>query len=648
MSTSLFTGLSGLRSFETYLDVIGNNIANANTVGFRGSRATFGDLLSLTISPGASPTATVGGRNPSQVGLGVGIKSIDLNTNAGSLVATDRNLDLTIFGSGFFIVSDGARDFYTRAGTLGFDASGQLVEIGTGYLVQSATKSSIIVPPTSIAPPKSTENVALKGNLPATVGGPLQEIMESQNPFHSGTAASITSAAEPFALVDGNSFSVQVDGAASQTVTLNAADFAAIGAATAAEVAAVINTQTNGVSAVAAGGQITLTSDTLGSNSQLKLTDINGAPAFSMGLSTVLVTGTQAIAAATTDLNDLVTNLTDYVPGTDGIEVQGSLSDGTQFAATFVYGPNPPNDGQTIGDLVAFVQTQMPDAVVAFDPQSGSISATAITAGEAQYSLSLSDAPGNTGGTNFSETAFVESQAGTDADAVNTAITIYDRNGEAHILSMVFTRVDTSEWELTASIPDSVGTMSDNLVSNITFATDGSLTTAGGGGGTGGDINIEMVFNATGAQTITLDLGSGIDGVTQFGGPATAQAITQDGYASGTLADIVVTENGNVNGVFTNGQTRTYGQIALANFSNPGGLKKEGANLFTNTTNSGVAQVGGAGGAGGVIQSGVLETSNVDLAEEFVRMIEAQRGYQASARIIRSSEELLQSLLQNI
>jgi len=648
MSTSLFTGLSGLRSFETYLDVIGNNISNANTVGFRGSRDTFGDLLSLTISPGGSPTATVGGRNPAQIGLGVGIKSIDLNTNAGSLLATDRNLDLTIFGNGFFVVNDGAQDFYTRAGTFGFDASGQLVEIGTGYKVQSATNSSIVVPPNSIAPPQATSNVSLKGNLPATVGGPLPEILESQNPFSTGTAAEITSAAEPFALADGESFSIQVDGGTSQIVTLHAADFAAIGAATAAEVAAVINAQTTAVTATAAAGVLTLTSDTIGSGSQLKLTDINGAPAFNMGLSTVLVTGKQSLALATTDLNDLVDNLTDYVPGTDGIEVAGSLSDGTQFAATFVYGPNPPNNGQTLGDLVTFIQGQITDATVAFDPQSGNITVTANDAGEAQYSLTLEDAPGNTGASSFSESAFIVSQDGTDADEVNTAITIYDRNGEAHVLTMTFTRVGTSAWELTASLPPGVASMADDIVTNITFGTDGSLLTAGGGSGTGGDPDIEIVFGATGSQTIDLDFGSGIDGVTQFGGPATAQAISQDGFASGTLADVIVTENGNVNGVFTNGQSRTYGQIALASFSNPGGLKKEGGNMYSSSVNSGLAQIGGAGGSGGVIQSGVLETSNVDLAEEFVRMIEAQRGYQASARIIRASEELLQSLLQNI
>lgn len=647
MSTSLFTGLSGLRSFETYLDVVGNNIANANTNGFRGARTTFGDLLSLTISPGATPSNNIGGRNPAQIGLGVSVKSIDLNTNSGSLIATDRNLDLTIFGSGMFVVNDGARDFYTRAGTFGFDAEGQLVEIGTGYLVQSATNSSIVVPPNSIAPPQATGDITMQGNLPATVGGPLEEILESSAPFQTGTAAAIAGTnSEPFAFTDGDSFSVQVDGGAPQTVTLNTADFVNIANATAAEVAAVIAAQVTGVTASVAAGAITLTSDSIGENSQLKLTDISGNPAFTLGLSTVLTTGTQAPATGTTDLNDLVNNLVDYVPGSDGIEVQGSLSDGTQFAATFVYGPNPPNSGQTIDDLVAFIGGQITDAAVTFDASSGNIVVTANATGEAQYSLTLSDAPGNTGSSDFSTTAFEVTQPGTDADQVNTALTIYDKNGEGHVLSMTFERVDSNEWFLTADLLDGSGVLPDNRIGNITFDQDGKLQTVGGGGSD--DPDIEIVFNTTGAQTIALDLGSGIDGVTQFGGPATAQAIAQDGFPAGSLADVIVTEDGLVNGVFTNGQTQSYGQIALANFANPGGLKREGSNLFSDTVNSGVPQLGIGGGAGGVIQSGVLETSNVDLAEEFVHMIEAQRGYQASARVIRASEEMLNSLLQNI
>lgn len=649
MGLSLFTGLSGLRAFETSLDVVGNNIANSNTIGYRGSRTTFGDLLSITTSPGSAPGANVGGTNPSQLGLGVGVKSIDINTGSGSILATDRNLDLTIFGPGFFVVNDGQRDFYTRAGTFGFDANGTLVELGTGYTVKSVAGASIVIPPTSIAPPQETTAITMQGNLPATVTGPLPEILATSNPFTTGDAAEITSTnSAPFNFTDGDTFTIQVDGGPPQSISFHTADFANIAAATAAEVATAINSQLSGAVATASGGQIVLESDTLGEDSSLKITDITGSPAFSLGVSTVLVNGTEQAALQSTDLSDLVTNSVDYsASNNDGITITGILADGTEFEDTFVYG----TDGTTVGDLVTFVQGHFTDATVDFSAD-GNITITANTPGEAQYALSLEDAPSNVGSSEWSEMQFVEDQPGTDPDEVNTAITIYDKNGEGHVLALSFLRVDALEWELTATLPDEDGILLDSSVTTIRFNSDGSLQNAGGTGA--GDPNVELQF-VTGNQSIALNFGTpqsasstGIDGITQFGGPATAQAVSQDGYAFGSLADVIVTDDGTVRAVFTNGQSQSFGEIALANFANPGGLRREGNNLFSESVNSGNANTSKGGGAGGVIQSGVLESSNVDLAEEFVRMIEAQRGYQASARVIRSSEELLTTLLQNI
>ncbi len=647
MSLSLFTGLSGLRAFETSLDVVGNNIANSNTVGYRSGRTTFGDLLSITTSPGSAPSATVGGQNPSQLGLGVGVKSIDIDTSSGSILATDRNLDLTIFGPGFFVLNNGSRDFYTRAGTFGFDANGTLVDLGTGYTVKAATGASIVVPPNAIAPPQPTAAVTMQGNLPATVHGPLPAILETTNPLSTGTAALVSgSKSGPFALTNGDSMTLQVDGGPPQTITFHTADFVNIAAATAAEVAAVINTQATGVTASANGSNVDIQSNKLGNSSSIKLTDVTGSPAFTLGLQTVSTTGTESAALAATDLNSLVSTEAQYQNG-DGITISGIQSDGTEFEDTFVYGTT----GTTVGDLNTFIQSHFSDATVTLGAD-GKLTLTADNPGEAKYALSIADAPGNVGGASWSDVQFVVQQPGTKPDEVNTAITVYDKNGDSHILSLTFDRVDALEWKLTATLPDNDGLVLDSSVTNIRFNSDGSLQNAGGTGA--GDPNIELQF-VTGNQTIDLNFGSpksgtstGIDGITQFGGPATAQAISQDGYAAGTLADVTVTEDGAVRASFTNGQSQTFGVIALANFANPGGLRRQGNNLFEETVNSGTANLSAGGGPGGSIQSGVLESSNVDLAQEFVRMIEAQRGYQASARVIRASEELLNSLLQNI
>ncbi len=247
----------------------------------------------------------------------------------------------------------------------------------------------------------------------------------------------------------------------------------------------------------------------------------------------------------------------------------------------------------------------------------------------------------------FSSTGWAVTQKGTDPDSVDFTSTVYDTTGQAHTVELNFQRVDAQTWDLTATLPDGDGTVTDGLVRNVRFDANGALLGVGGPGAD--DPNIELSLS-TGAQTIDLDFGTlgTIDGLTQFGGPATAQAVFQDGFAAGTLSDVTVTENGEVLGVFSNGQTQTYGTIALATFANPGGMLREGANLFSDTVNSGQVLLGAPGGGGGTIQAGALESSNVDLAEEFVRMIEAQRGYQASARLIRTSGELLQSLIQTI
>lgn len=128
MIRSLSTAVSGLRGHQIKLDVIGNNIANVNTVAFKKSQARFGDLLSQTIQGATSPLVR-GGINPSQVGMGMRVSSIIDNHFQGSIQTTDRETDLAIEGAGFFVVSDGRENYYTRDGSFGRDANGELVNV---------------------------------------------------------------------------------------------------------------------------------------------------------------------------------------------------------------------------------------------------------------------------------------------------------------------------------------------------------------------------------------------------------------------------------------------------------------------------------------------------------------------------------------
>lgn len=127
MLRSLFSGISGMKSQQTKMDVIGNNIANVNTTAFKSQRVTFKDMLSQTMQNATSPTITIGGTNAKQVGLGVGVSAIDTDMSQGSLQPTGRSTDVAIEGNGFFIVSNGKDTYYTRDGSFTLDKNGDLV-----------------------------------------------------------------------------------------------------------------------------------------------------------------------------------------------------------------------------------------------------------------------------------------------------------------------------------------------------------------------------------------------------------------------------------------------------------------------------------------------------------------------------------------
>lgn len=136
MMRSLYSGVSGMQNHQTRMDVIGNNISNVNTTGFKRGRVNFHDLLSQQMSGAARPTDEVGGVNPKEVGLGMNIASIDTIHTQGSLQTTGVQTDLAIQGNGFFIMRSGERQYYTRAGNFGVDSAGTLVNPANGMRVQ--------------------------------------------------------------------------------------------------------------------------------------------------------------------------------------------------------------------------------------------------------------------------------------------------------------------------------------------------------------------------------------------------------------------------------------------------------------------------------------------------------------------------------
>jgi flagellar hook protein FlgE len=293
-----------------------------------------------------------------------------------------------------------------------------------------------------------------------------------------------------------------------------------------------------------------------------------------------------------------------------------------------------------MGELRDFITASVGGATCDIDTN-GNLVITADTEGEANIAVFIQDdaaATGNTLWPNFSVTT-----DGTGPDSVTTSASIFDSQGVSHTLVLTFNRVDSLTWSMAAE-SDIDGTILNNI-GNILFQSDGSyLTTTGAGGGGGSNNSIE-IQTATGTnQVIYLDFGSTgqYDGLSQVGDTGAIQVKGQDGFTAGTLSTVSVEPDGSVLGHYTNGQFLSIAQIGLALFNNPSGLEKRGDSLFTTSPNSGTSiQVTPGTSSAGNIVAGSLEQSNVDIGEEFVHLIEAQRGFQASARIISTADEVL-------
>ncbi|MFW6006694.1 MAG: flagellar hook-basal body complex protein, partial [Halanaerobiales bacterium] len=136
MMRSMYAGVSGLGVHQEKMDIVGNNISNVNTTGFKGSRANFKEMLSQTMQGAQAPQGERGGVNPQQVGLGVDMGSINSNMEQGNMQSTGENTDLAIEGNGFFTMNDGDRNLFTRSGSLSLDEDGSLVHSNNGYKAQ--------------------------------------------------------------------------------------------------------------------------------------------------------------------------------------------------------------------------------------------------------------------------------------------------------------------------------------------------------------------------------------------------------------------------------------------------------------------------------------------------------------------------------
>jgi flagellar hook protein FlgE len=417
MLRSMFAAVSGLRSHQAFMDVVGNNIANVNTTGYKTSNVLFEDLLSQQLNGAGAPGVASGGTNPAQVGLGVRLTGISVNFAQGATQLTGRSTDFAIQGDGFFAVDAGGQTAYTRNGSFSLDGNGNLVTADgafvkgwqadqNGNVSVNATTGHLKIPVGQIINPITTSAMKIGGNLPADAA-----------------------------------------------------------------------------------------------------------------------TGTVVNA---------------------GINVFNSLGSSIPLRAEF---------------------TKIANA----------------------------------------------------AGAVNWQVRVFDSG--------------------------------NNLISGpaaVTFDLNGVLTSAAP---TVTQAQLNTIAGTSGtwkAGGMLLDFGSSTDPdrLSGAGGLNTAAALSQDGSAVGSVIGFSVSEQGLISGTFSNGRSQAIGQIALATFANPNGLIKNGGSLYSETVNSGNAQIGVAGQGGrGTMSGGTLEMSNVDLAAEFTNLIVAERGFQANSRVITTSDQILQDLV---
>ena len=730
MSMSFETALNGVSAASTDLSVIGNNVSNSNTVGFKFSRAEFADLYT------ANMRASVG----QQVGNGVKVTDIAQQFTQGTDTTTNNNLDLAISGSAFFRVTDsnGLNALYTRNGAFHLDKNNYIVN-AQGQFLSSVTQSTIQVNQSDY-PASATTNVAAALNLNAAEAAPTattsvalsglqmnaQDPVPSAFPFSTSNANTYNfktsttiydSAGVPHAAVlyfakandnqDGltwspqNSWDVHVvvdgkeiyPGAAGNSTTpgritfsppTNAADGLASGAPCVCQstspgalsyeygtAGSPLSFTLNGLVGGAKQSAITLDTtqavppDAFPAPSG---TDASGNPFYPVG-SLPSDTDPSSYNSAY-DLPGVVTD-SNGVTHTAHLYFTSTGQGGNSWTLhTLVDEVN--SSGQVVGAQEVFPDASNTPVIVSvnsqgiFSTQPASFQYALANPGGGAKSLSFSipelrtngDVPPTTTQDGNTGTTWVTPSAGqlpaTGTYDYTTSTTIYDSQGNSQLASLYFVKTGINTWGVHTFVggPPNAQEMTNSANTkgvSLTFDTNGTLIQTSPAPVpplTSGQFSLFGPTTANGTSAInpqsnpisfTLDLSKN----TQFGSPYSVSNLTQDGCSSGQISGINVGTDGTVTSSFTNGKTRIAGQVALLDFPNTQGLTPVGNTEWGESVASG-APIPATGSS---IQSGALESSNVDLTSQLVNMIVAQRDFQSNAQVISAVDTLVQTIV---
>ena len=529
MGSSLFAGISGLASSGKQLDVIANNIANVNTVGFRSGKIHFGDILSQSVTGGSAAGM--------QVGRGVEVCGITTQFSPGSFETTANATDLAIDGDGFFIVQDAdGGEYYTRAGAFSLNNEGYLVDVNS-FKVQGKNIVGGVLS-------SSISDISLSGvqSNPAAstyicIGANLDSSTETGDTFN-----------------------------ASQTVY-----------------------------------------DSLGGIHALKLTFQNtektGYWGFKSYLDDVAATAQNhsGLKFNTDGVLEYVYSASTAEGADDGAGANTSYFD-TATTGTAAITVN--NEGQLYQDTTANI-------ILTRGLAAGTWALTTRNAGD------------------YENMTFSVTTDGDDNDTITIDLDGAGGTDITFVCALAWANADTIEF----SIDQTEITPADVNLTMPEIADDEDPDTEKATIGTSSVVEWYLIDQLA-------------EDITGYASTSVIRTLIHDGYSSGSLKSISVTSDGTISGFFTNGQTSDIARIMLAGFPNTGGLKRMGKNLFATTVESGDAVRNDPGAAGmGDISPNSLEMSNTDIATEFINMITAQRAYQASAKIVTVTDQMMAELM---
>ncbi|MCD6204650.1 MAG: flagellar hook-basal body complex protein [Candidatus Marinimicrobia bacterium] len=625
---SFHVPIAALAKQQQRLELIGENIANINTTGYKTSRMTFVETL-----------GTVTGVTETSFGQG-------------NISYTGHATDLAITGNSFFVIKAGDEQVYTRNGAFKIDVDGKLVT-SSGYAVQgwmenigsagsgSGTSSlgDIVIDSNLVLAADATENIWLSGNLNAGLKS-IAEVWNTGSEFTQKAHLTTSGVTYPLNVVAGVNDEFQItlnpkyDESTIQTITLSPGVYADADALVTEINSQITGTDLDGrVEAVNYNGSLKIRSTDGLSGTILTLNSGSNDVLSELGFNDGDNSTSGINATAATEFNDLLQVTTD-LEDDDSFSINGKLQNGDEVDGSFIYGSA--NDGTTLGDLLNVLNTEYAGSSTA-EIVDGIITLTDVEEGDSSTTISFTADSDNVG--QLTVPSFVNETAGYTGRAT-TSIIVYDSLGKSHNLTVDFVKTkDEGTWVWTVTGADneeiirggSGRAVFDNSGNFLSFIYDGGVDAVTIDPQNGAE---EMIIRIRGEAS------GGFTGLSQYNSVSTLYGREQDGRASESLNGFSIQSDGSIIGSFGTGEEIKLAQIALATFKDPTGLQKIGDSSYVATDESGIAQIGTAESQNSTIEPSSLELSTVDLADQFTKMIEAQRAYQAASRVITTFEEV--------